>query len=83
MGAMSDDSDRLVLLGVAQTELEANVWRDILSADGISAYAKSTDPMSSFGATPAPGTIELYVKASNEKKARWLLGDNIEGGSPD
>jgi hypothetical protein len=82
MGAMTDD-DRLVLLAVADNELEANVWRDILSADGISAYAKSTDPMSSFGAAPAPGTIELHVKASQAKKARWLLGDRIDGGGPD
>lgn len=82
MDPMSDDSDRLVLIGVAQTELEANVWRDILSADGISAFARNTDPMSSFGAAPALGTIELYVQASHEKKARWLLGDRIDGDAP-
>ncbi len=80
---MSDDGDRLVLLGVAQTELEANVWRDILAEEGISAFVKSNDPFSSFGVAPPPGSLEVYVGSSNEKRARWLLGEQIEGPAQD
>lgn len=74
--------DRLVLLAVAGTEIEANVWRDILASDGIGCFVKNTDPFSSFGVTPPPGSLELYVKESDEKRARWLLGDRIEGNQP-
>lgn len=79
---MAAPKDRLVVLGVAGSEIEANVWRDILAADGIACFVKNTDPFSSFGVTPPLGSLEVYVKQSDEKRARWLLGDRVEGNQP-
>lgn len=79
---MAAPKNRLVLLGVAGTEIEANVWRDVLDADGIGCFVKNTDPFSSFGVVPPPGSLEVYVKQSDEKRARWLLGDRVEGNQP-
>ena len=80
---MTAPKRRLVLLGVAGDELEANVWRDILEADGISPFVKSTDPFAAFGMTPRPGSIEVYVQAEDERRARWLLGETAEGTRPE
>ncbi|HEV8574315.1 MAG TPA: DUF2007 domain-containing protein [Dehalococcoidia bacterium] len=70
-------SDRLIPLTTARDELEAGIWRDILERDGISVYIKSADPMSSFGMPPAPGSLQVFVHAEDEKRARWLLGERI------
>jgi hypothetical protein len=74
---------RFVLLGVAQTELEANVWRDVLAKDGIASFVKNADPFASFGHAPPPGSLEVYVDAADEQRARWLMGDRIEAGDSD
>jgi len=79
---MAAPKDRLVLLAVARTEIEANVWRDILDSDGVPCFLKNTDPFASFGVTPPPGSLELYVKESDETRARWLLGDRSDGNQP-
>lgn len=68
-------TDRLVPLAAANDELEAGIWRDILERDGIAVYVKSADPMTSFGVPPTPGSLQLFVRAADEKRARWLLGE--------
>ena len=70
-------SDRLVALGTAGDELEADIWRDVLERDGIGVYVKSADPMASFGMPPSPGSLTVFVQADDEKRARWLLGERI------
>ena len=74
---MSDDSERLVLIGVAHDEIEANIWRDILARDGIGSYVKNPEPLSSFGVAALPGTLQVFVQTRDEKRARWLLGERI------
>ena len=74
---MKNDSDPLIPLTAARDELEAGIWRDILERDGIAVYVKSADPMSTFGLPPAPGSLQLFVQAKDEKRARWLLGERI------
>jgi acyl-homoserine lactone acylase PvdQ len=71
---MAEKSDRLVMVGVAQDELEANVWRDILAQEGIPVFVKAADPLASFGVTPGPGSLHVFVQARDEMRARWLLG---------
>jgi hypothetical protein len=72
-----ESSDRLVLLGTARDEIEANVWRDVLAREGISSSMKRADALSVLGAAPPPGSLEIYVQARDEKRARWLLGDAL------
>jgi len=67
----------LIALTAARDELEAGIWRDILERDGIAVHFTSTDPMSSLGAPPAPGSLRLFVPAADERRARWLLGERI------
>jgi hypothetical protein len=70
-----EGSERLVLLGTARDEIEANVWRDVLAREDIPSHIKRSDPLSVLGAVPAPSSLEVYVQARDEKRARWLLGD--------
>lgn len=72
---MGDREERLVLLAVANDQVEATIWTDVLEAEGIGVFVKSTDALSSFGVSPLPGTLEVYVQARDEKRARWLLGE--------
>lgn len=73
---VDDNLDRLVKIAVARDELEASVWKDALEQDGISAFVKSLDPLTPFGVAPAlPNSLELYVLARDEKRARWVLGE--------
>ena len=73
---MNQNEDAPVLLATARDELEAGIWRDVLERDGIAVYIKTGDPLASFGMPPAPGSIRLFVHASDEKRARWLLGED-------
>lgn len=70
-------SDRLIPIATARDELEAGIWRDVLERDGIAVYVKSADPFAPFGVPPAPGSLQVFVHAADEKRARWLLGERI------
>jgi hypothetical protein len=73
---VTNKSDRPVKIAVARDELEANVLRDALEQEGITPYIKSRDPMTSFGVAPGlPSSLEVYVLARDEKRARWILGE--------
>ncbi len=73
MSAKKDD--RLILIGIAHDQVEAGVWRDALEQEGIAVYIKSADALATFGVAPPPGSLEVYVSARDEKRARWALGD--------
>jgi len=76
---VDDKTDRLVKIAVARDELEAGVWKDALEQDGITPFIKSLDPLTSFGVAPAsPNSLELYVLARDEKRARWVLGERAQ-----
>ena len=72
---MAKNDEPLVLIGIAESELEANVWRDILKNDGIGAFVKVKSPLAVLGGSPLLATYEVFVQASDEQRARWLLGD--------
>jgi hypothetical protein len=72
---MGGREDRWVLLAVAHDEVEARIWQDVLEAEGIGVFVKSRDALASFGVSPLPGTLEVYVQARDEKRARWVLGE--------
>jgi hypothetical protein len=73
---VDDKTDRLVKIAVARDEIEAGIWKDALERDGITSFIKSLDPLTPFGVAPAaPSSLELYVLARDEKRARWVLGE--------
>jgi hypothetical protein len=74
-GSVATTPDRLVLLGIAHDEVEANIWRDVLAHEGIGVFVKAFDPLASFGALPRVNSLRVFVEAGNERRARWLLGD--------
>jgi hypothetical protein len=76
---MAHRSERLVMIAVASTEVEANIFRDVLAQEGISTFVKSADPLASIGATPIIGGLQVYVQAGDEKRARWVLGEAAPG----
>jgi hypothetical protein len=67
--------DRLILLAVAHDQVEASIWQDVLKAEGIGVFVKSRDALATFGVSPLPGTLEVYVQARDERRARWVLGE--------
>ena len=72
---MATRDDRLVLLAVAHDQVEATIWKDVLEAEGIGVFVKSKDALATFGVSPFPGTLEVFVQARDEKRARWVLGE--------
>jgi hypothetical protein len=74
---VNQNPNQLIPLTAARDELEAGIWRDILERDGIAVHVQSTDPMSTFGVPPAPGSLRLFVQPADERRARWLLGERI------
>ena len=72
---MATADDRLVLLAVAHDQVEASIWKDVLEAEGIGVFVKSKDTLATFGVSSPPGTLEVWVQARDEKRARWVLGE--------
>jgi len=74
---MSEHSDRIVLIGIANDEIEANIWRDILAREAIAVFVKNPEPLAAWGAATLTGSLQIFVQAQHEKRARWLLGDRV------
>jgi len=74
---------RLVKIGVAQDEVEAAIWRDALEQDGIAVFVHNADPLA-IGQyvipSALPYSLEVYVRAADAKRARWILGLRSSGG---
>ena len=78
---VADKPDPLVKIAVAHDEVEATVWKDALEQDGIKPYVKSLDPLTPLGVAPSlPASFELYVRSADEKRARWILGQDQPSG---
>jgi hypothetical protein len=74
---------RLVKIGVAQDEVEAAIWRDALEQDGIAVFVRNVDTLAvaQYVGTPTlPYSLEVYVRAADAKRARWILGLRSSGG---
>jgi len=73
---------RLVRIGVAQDEVEAAMWRDALEQDGIGVFVRNVDTLavaSYAGAPTLPYSLEVYVRAADARRARWILGLGSRG----
>ncbi len=70
----------LVKLGIASDEIELALWRDVLAQDGIPSLVKNRDVLAStYRLSASPYSLEVYVRALDETRARWLLGLQTEG----
>lgn len=76
MGRRRTPDQPLVRLAIAQSEIEARMWEDILREHGITALVKNRDAVSTaYGSSPLlPYSYELFVLAEDETQARSLLG---------
>jgi hypothetical protein len=70
-------ADDLVLLGVT-TEIEARIWRDALAQEAVPVLIRSADPLGPAGYAPMLGDVQVYVRAGDERRARWIIGEAIE-----
>ena len=70
-------ADDLVLLGVT-SEIEARIWRDALAQEAVPVLVRSADPLGPAGYAPTLGDVQVYVRAADEKRARWIIGEAVE-----
>ena len=65
----------MVKIGVARDQVEAAIWRDALRQDGINAFIKNIDPLTAlpYVESSTPYSFEVFVPASDERRARWIL----------
>jgi len=68
---------RLVKIGVARDEVEAAIWRDALEQGGVAVFVRNVDTLAvaQYVGTPTlPYSLEVYVRAADARRARWILG---------
>jgi len=73
---------RLVKIAVARDEVEAAIWRDALEQDGIAVFVRNVDTLAVaqyVGTSPLPYSLEIYVRAADSRRARWILGLGSQG----
>jgi hypothetical protein len=78
------DPQGMVRIGVARDQVEAAIWRDTLRRDGINAFIKNIDPLVAlpYVESSTPYSFEVFVPASDERRARWILGLPPEQDEP-
>ena len=67
-------ADDLVKLGVTD-DLEARIWRDALEQESIPIVVRPASSTSISGVGPSSGNVQVFVRAADEKRARWIIGD--------
>jgi hypothetical protein len=78
------DPQRMVRIGVARDQVEAAIWRDVLRQEGISAFIKNIDPLTAvpYVESSTPYSFEVFVAASDERRARWILALPLQPDEP-
>ena len=80
--ALLPNPDELVLLGLPDGEPEAQLWRDVLAAEGIRTLVKNTDAATAQFGIPGPAwAYEMWVLRKDLRRARAALGLAGEPGS--
>jgi hypothetical protein len=80
--ARKKTTPRLVKIGAARDEVEAAIWRDALEQDGIAVFVRNVDTLAVaqyVGASTLPYSFEVYVRAADARRARWILGLRSSG----
>ena len=71
---MSDGQPALVQIAVAPNEALANIWRELLQAEGVPVLLRIGGPGLAYFA-PALCEHHLHVRAAQAARARQLLDD--------
>ena len=69
-------ADDLARLGVANT-VEARIWRDALAQEAIPVFIRPANARGLAGIGPWTGDVQVYVRAADERRARWIIGDDV------
>ncbi|MCH8201260.1 MAG: DUF2007 domain-containing protein [Chloroflexi bacterium] len=69
-------ADDLVQLGVTD-DLEAGIWRDALAQESIPIVIRPASASSITGIGASSGNVQVFVRAADEKRARWIIGDAV------
>ena len=70
--------DESVLLAVASSEIEAQIWRDALEQEGIHPFVKNRSVLPYLGSDAFFATYEVFVLARDLKRAQWIIGEGVE-----
>ncbi len=57
--------------------------RDALEQEGISPFIRNSAPLAYLGSDALFATYSVYVLARDEKRARWIIGEDILAGGPE
>ena len=74
-------ADDLARLGVAN-DLEARIWRDALAQEAIPIFTRPASARTMTGIGPWNGDVQVYVRAADERRARWIIGDAVAPLAP-
>ena len=69
-------ADDLTRLGVTN-DLEARIWRDALAQEAIPVFIRPANARTLTGVGPSIGDVQVYVRAADERRARWSIGDAV------
>jgi hypothetical protein len=75
----------IALLGVADTYIDAMMWKDMLDQQGIPSMVRDGNAtvgelgggLTGEGALPGPGHMEVYVPSSALQRAKVILGPSL------
>lgn len=75
----------IALLGIADTYIDAMMWKDTLEQQGIPCMVRDGSAtvgelgggLTGIGALPGPGHIEVYVPATALRRSRDIIGPSL------
>ncbi len=71
--------DEIVRLAAGLLEPEAEMWREILSNEGVQSYTRILDPISLSDGHATGLNVGIFVKQSDLERAREVLGSRMKG----
>jgi hypothetical protein len=71
--------DEFVRLAAGLLEPEAEMWREILSNEGVQSFTKILDPIALSDGRATGMNVGLFVKRSDLERAQEILGSRLKG----
>jgi hypothetical protein len=71
--------DEFVRLAAGLLEPEAEMWREILSNEGVRSFTKILDPIALSDGRATGLNVGIFVKRSDLERARQVLGPRLKG----